>query len=94
MINAPELSVCHWGTVGGYADRTIEIWIPIEKNNYLCRLYYTGGIFATELPTGSWIKWGLIKPMRYCIRSCISVEYNCSCEKTNARCFYDYNQNQ
>ena len=31
MINSPELSVYHWGIVGGYADRTIEIWIPIEK---------------------------------------------------------------
>lgn len=31
MINAPELAVYHWGIVGGYADRTIEIWIPIEK---------------------------------------------------------------
>lgn len=31
MINAPELAVYHWGIVGGYTDRTIEIWIPIEK---------------------------------------------------------------
>ena len=31
MIDAPELAVYHWGIVGGYADRTIEIWIPIEK---------------------------------------------------------------
>ena len=31
MINAPELAVYHWGLVGSYTDRTIEIWIPIEK---------------------------------------------------------------
>lgn len=31
MINAPELAVYHWGIVSGYPDRTIEIWIPIEK---------------------------------------------------------------
>ncbi len=31
MINAPELAVYHWGVVGGYTERTIEIWIPIEK---------------------------------------------------------------
>ena len=31
MINAPELAVYHWGIDGGCADRTIEIWIPIEK---------------------------------------------------------------
>lgn len=31
MINAPELAVYHWGIVGGYTDRTIEIWIPVEK---------------------------------------------------------------
>ena len=31
MINAPELAIYHWGIVGGCADRTIEIWIPIEK---------------------------------------------------------------
>ncbi len=31
MINAPELAVYHWGIVGGYPNRTIEIWIPIEK---------------------------------------------------------------
>ncbi len=31
MLNAPELTVYHWGIVGGYADRTIEIWIPVEK---------------------------------------------------------------
>lgn len=31
MIDAPELAVYHWGIVGGYTDRTIEIWIPIEK---------------------------------------------------------------
>ena len=29
MVDAPELAVYHWGIVGGYADRTIEIWIPI-----------------------------------------------------------------
>ena len=31
MINAPELAVYHWGIVGGYTGRTIEIWIPVEK---------------------------------------------------------------
>lgn len=31
MVDAPELSVYHWGIVGGYDSRTIEIWIPIEK---------------------------------------------------------------
>ena len=31
MINAPELAVYHWGVIGGYDSRTIEIWIPIEK---------------------------------------------------------------
>lgn len=31
MVNAPELVVYHWGIVGGYTGRTIEIWIPIEK---------------------------------------------------------------
>ena len=31
MINAPELAVYHWGIAGGYTERTIEIWIPIEK---------------------------------------------------------------
>jgi len=31
MIDAPELAVYHWGIVGGYGERTIEIWIPIEK---------------------------------------------------------------
>lgn len=31
MVNAPELAVYHWGVVGGCHDRTIEIWIPIEK---------------------------------------------------------------
>ena len=31
MINSPELAVYHWGLVGGYTERTIEIWIPIEK---------------------------------------------------------------
>jgi AraC family transcriptional regulator len=31
MINAPEIAVYHWGIVGSYTERTIEIWIPIEK---------------------------------------------------------------
>ena len=31
IINAPELSVYHWGIVGGFTERTIEIWLPIEK---------------------------------------------------------------
>jgi len=31
MINAPEIAVYHWGIVGGYTERTIELWIPIEK---------------------------------------------------------------
>lgn len=31
ISNAPELAVYHWGIVGGYNGRTIEIWIPIEK---------------------------------------------------------------
>ena len=31
IVNAPELAVYHWGIVGGYEERTIEIWIPIEK---------------------------------------------------------------
>jgi len=31
MTDAPELAVYHWGIVGGYKDRTIEIWIPVEK---------------------------------------------------------------
>lgn len=35
MTNAPELAVYHWGLVGGCADRTIEIWIPIEKKQAL-----------------------------------------------------------
>jgi AraC family transcriptional regulator len=34
IIDAPELAVYHWGIVGGYPERTIEIWIPIEKNNH------------------------------------------------------------
>ncbi len=33
IINAPEIAVYHWGIVGGYTDRTIEIWIPIEKKS-------------------------------------------------------------
>ena len=31
MVNAPELAVYHWGIASGCSDRTIEIWIPIEK---------------------------------------------------------------
>ena len=31
ISNAPELAIYHWGIVGGYNGRTIEIWIPIEK---------------------------------------------------------------
>ncbi len=31
MVSAPEIAVYHWGAVGGYSERTIEIWIPIEK---------------------------------------------------------------
>ena len=31
MIAAPEMAVYHWGIVRSYAERTIEIWIPIEK---------------------------------------------------------------
>ena len=31
IINAPELAVYHWGITGGCPERTIEIWIPIEK---------------------------------------------------------------
>jgi len=31
MIDAPELAVYHWGIVGHYTDRTIEIWIPVKK---------------------------------------------------------------
>ena len=31
MIDAPEIAVYHWGIVGGFDGRTIEIWIPIEK---------------------------------------------------------------
>ena len=31
IANAPELAVYHWGIVGSYTGRTIEIWIPIEK---------------------------------------------------------------
>lgn len=31
IINSPELAVYHWGIVGGDTDRTIEIWIPVEK---------------------------------------------------------------
>lgn len=32
IINAPELAVYHWGIVGGCPERTIEIWLPVEKN--------------------------------------------------------------
>ena len=31
IINAPELAVYHWGIVGGCPERTLEIWLPIEK---------------------------------------------------------------
>lgn len=31
IINAPEIAIYHWGSVGGYTERSIEIWIPIEK---------------------------------------------------------------
>ena len=31
ITDSPELAVYHWGVVGGYPERTIEIWIPIEK---------------------------------------------------------------
>ncbi len=31
IADAPELSVYHWGVSGGCAERSIEIWIPIEK---------------------------------------------------------------
>ena len=31
LIDAPEIGVYHWGIVGGYGERTVEIWIPIEK---------------------------------------------------------------
>ena len=31
MVDAPELAIYHWGIVGNYSERTIEIWIPIEK---------------------------------------------------------------
>lgn len=31
LINVPELAVYHWGITGGYSERTIEIWLPIEK---------------------------------------------------------------
>ncbi|MBR3754825.1 MAG: AraC family transcriptional regulator [Clostridia bacterium] len=31
IIKAPELAVYHWGIVGGCPERTIEIWLPIEK---------------------------------------------------------------
>lgn len=31
LIDAPEIAVYHWGLVGGYGERSIEIWIPIEK---------------------------------------------------------------
>jgi len=39
---------------------------------------YAGSIFTTNYPTGSWIKFVLIKLMRHCFWSCISVKYNCS----------------
>lgn len=31
LKDAPEIAVYHWGITGGYENRTIEIWIPIEK---------------------------------------------------------------
>ena len=31
IVNAPELAVYHWGIIGGYKERTIEIWLPVEK---------------------------------------------------------------
>ncbi len=31
ISDAPELAVYHWGIVGGYSERTIEIWIPMEE---------------------------------------------------------------
>ena len=31
IVNAPELAVYHWGIIGGYKERTIEILIPVEK---------------------------------------------------------------
>ena len=31
IADAPELAVYHWGIVGGFKERSIEIWIPIEK---------------------------------------------------------------
>lgn len=31
MLNAHELAVYHWGITGGYTERSIEIWIPVEK---------------------------------------------------------------
>ncbi|MBR3965059.1 MAG: AraC family transcriptional regulator [Clostridia bacterium] len=31
IANAPELAIYHWGIVGGYSERSIEILIPIEK---------------------------------------------------------------
>lgn len=31
IVNAPEVAVYHWGIVGCYKERTIEIWIPIER---------------------------------------------------------------
>lgn len=29
IADAPEIAVYHWGIVGGYTERTIEIWMPI-----------------------------------------------------------------
>ena len=31
LTDAPEIAVYHWGIVGGYTERTIEIWMPITK---------------------------------------------------------------
>ena len=62
-----------------------------KRNDPLCRLRFAGGIFTVSRPTGSWMKSELIKLMRHCFWSCRAVKYNCSYEKTNTRCLYDYN---
>lgn len=33
LVDSPEIAVYHWGIVGGDANRTIEIWLPIAKKN-------------------------------------------------------------
>lgn len=33
LADAPELAIYHWGLVGGCEERTVEIWIPIEKRS-------------------------------------------------------------